>query len=542
VNNFIYWHETFTEEESSILRRYFTNLDKPVFALVNLPEVVKGALFARYSRSSKSLRRLFLDEFVGDLDVSGDLGVDATIGLKRAEELYDKVFLEYGDDSVAQLGGVHLACEQVSNLMTKILERPRLMSYLEQSTRYIAYDDRLANGHYRYFRDPEILASTFGAKYVGHLDRIFDTYKESLSQLGEFLKKAIPKDSRDSEFVYRRALRAKALDTLRGLLPASSLSNLGIYASGQSYEHLVMKLMANELPEARHYAAMMLDELKKVIPSFLSRVEKPDRGGQWIKYISDTAKSVEEKLEKLTLTGENEVSSPVKLIDFDPFGEDKVLANIMFEDSSASYETLERAVGNLSSLEKDALFDAYVGNRLNRRHKPQRAFESTYYTFEITSDYGAFRDLQRHRMLTITWQVLGKDLGYYMPDLVQEAGLETAYRSAILRAEELYEALIDPFGAKRASYALCLAHRIRYRIQLNAREAMHLIELRSASQGHPVYRELAQLMWKEIRDTAGHRRIADAMKFVDFSDAPLERLESERNIEKKREMSDRLNK
>src|SRR5579884_1360727 len=169
-----YAEERFTDDEAEILRRYFTNLDGPVFALVNLPEVVKGALFARYSRSAKSLRRLFLDEFVGDLDISGDLGIDATVGLARAEQLYDKVFFEYGDDSVAQLGGVHLACEQTSNLLTKVLEWGRLMSYLEQSTRYIAYDARLDNGRYRYFRDPAVGASPLGARYVGDVDRMFD--------------------------------------------------------------------------------------------------------------------------------------------------------------------------------------------------------------------------------------------------------------------------------------------------------------------------------------------------------------------------------
>ena len=160
----VYVAEDWSTGEADILRRYFTNLDGPVFALVNLPEVVKGALFARYSRSPKSLRRLFLDEFVGDLDISGDTTVDATVGLRRAEELYDRVFFEYGDDSVAQLGGVHLACEQASNLLTKVLEWGRLASYLEQSTRYIAYDSRIG-GRYRFFRPPEVLATVPGTRW-----------------------------------------------------------------------------------------------------------------------------------------------------------------------------------------------------------------------------------------------------------------------------------------------------------------------------------------------------------------------------------------
>ena len=241
---------TSAPREADVLRRYFTNLDGPVFALVNLPEVVKGALFARYSRSPKSLRRLFLDEFVGDLDISGDHSVDATVGVQRAEELYEKVFVEYGDDSVAQLGGVHLACEQASNILTKILEWGRLMSYLEQSTRYIAYDTRLG-GRYRFYRDPAVLASRLGTRYVGDMDRMFDAYSEVVDKLTEHVRATVPKQAGDSDFVYRQATRAKALDAARGMLPAASLSNVGIYGTGQAFEALLLRMRAHPLPEAR---------------------------------------------------------------------------------------------------------------------------------------------------------------------------------------------------------------------------------------------------------------------------------------------------
>ncbi len=244
-----YVAEEFTSEEREILRPYFSNLDGPVFALVNLPEVVKGALFARYSRSSKSLRRLFLDEFVGELDTAGDATVDATIGLVRAEALYDRVFFEYGDDSVAQLGGVHLACEQASNILTKILEWGRLMSYLEQSTRYIPYDERLG-GRYRYHRDPEILSSNLGARYVGGMDELFGTYSELASVMTEHFRALHPKGEGDSDFVHRQAVRAKAFDAVRGILPAGALSNVGIYGSGQAYEALLVRMRASSLPEA----------------------------------------------------------------------------------------------------------------------------------------------------------------------------------------------------------------------------------------------------------------------------------------------------
>ena len=294
-----YLAEEFTPSEARVLRRYFTNLDEPVFALVNLPEVVKGALFARYSRTHLSLRRLFLKEFVGDLDMSGDLTIDATVGLKRAEELYERVFFEYGDDSVAQLGGVHLACEQASNLLTKVLEWGRIMSYLEQSTRYIAYDERLDNGRYRYYRDPEVLHSPLGTRYVGDMDRMFDTYGALLPELAGWFAEAFPRQAGDSDFVWRQAIKAKALDALRGLLPAASLSNVGIYGSGQAYEALLLRMRAHPLPEARAYADLMLTELRKVIPSFLRRVDLPDRGGAWSDYLGGTRAAMEEAAERL---------------------------------------------------------------------------------------------------------------------------------------------------------------------------------------------------------------------------------------------------
>ena len=344
---FPYAVETFTAAEEDVLRRYVTNLDQPVFALVNLPEVVKGALFARYSRSPKSLRRLFLDEFVGELDITGDATVDATVGLRRAEQLYEKVFFEYGDDSVAQLGGVHLACEQASNVLTKVLERGRLMAYLEQSTRYIAYNQRLTTGHYRYYRDPDLLDSPFGARYVGEMDRMFDTYGELVDEAKAFLSVRHPRQPGDSDFVHRQAVRAKALDALRGLLPAASLSNVGIYGTGQSYEALLLRMRSHPLPEARRYATMMLDELRKVIPSFLQRVDRPDRGGEWSAYLggntsgrplSGSRPSWPTWSRRRTRPADRAVNPSVALVDFDPDGEDKVIAAICTPLTSLSEE------------------------------------------------------------------------------------------------------------------------------------------------------------------------------------------------------------
>jgi thymidylate synthase ThyX len=540
---FPYAEERFTDEEEAVLRRYVTNVDQPVFALVNLPEVVKGALFARYSRSAKSLRRLFLDEFVGDLDVSGDASVDATVGLARAEQLYERVFFEYGDDSVAQLGGVHLACEQSSNLLTKILERGRLMAYLEQSTRYIGYDARLPSGHYRYYRPPEILDSPFGARYVGDMDRMFDAYAELLPQMVSWIGARHPRQAGDSDFVHRQAVRAKALDELRGLLPAASLSNVGIYGTGQSYELLLLRMRADPLPEARNYAEMMLTELRKVIPSFLQRVDLADRGGEWSAYLASTRAETARLVERLWPDGGEgpvEEMAEVSLVDFDPEGEEKVLAAACFAHQSLSDAEALRRVRALGAEDRRALLSAYVGERRNRRHRPGRAFERTDYRFEVVSDYGAFRDLQRHRMLTIEWQPLSTALGYDVPELVDEAGLAGPYCESMARSGELHALLAAEFPAQ-APYAVALAFRIRYVLQMNAREAMHVIELRSGPQGHTTYRRVAQEMHRAIDQVAGHHAIAGAMSYVDFDSSELERLDAERRAETRRTDRQRKN-
>jgi thymidylate synthase ThyX len=527
-----YVAEQFTPDEQDILRPYFTNIDGPVFALVNLPEVVKGALFARYSRSDKSLRRLFLDEFVGTLDITGDLSIDASVGLKRAEELYDRVFLEYGDDSVAQLGGVHLACEQASNLLTKVLEWGRLMAYLEQSTRYIQYDTRLG-GRYRYLRPQEVLESPLGARYIGELDGLFASYTESLTRMLDWARARYPKEPGDSDFVYKQTIKAKACDAVRGMLPAATLSNVGIYGTGQAYEALLLRMRAHPLPESRQYAALILDELRKVVPSFLTRVDRPERGGAWTHYLEETRDHTSAVTHRVFGDEEPEPRPGVTLTDFDPEGEDKVLAAICYPYTTLPEDQILARVRRLGSDERASLLAAYVGERTNRRHKPGRAFERTGYRFDVLADYGAFRDLQRHRMLTIEWQALTPKHGYDVPDSVEEAGERDAFVQAMDRSAALHGAMAFRFP-EQASYAVALAYRLRFVMQMNAREAMHLIELRTTPQGHPAYRHVAQEMHRLIAEEAGHRALAAAMSFADHEVYELERLASERAAETRR--------
>jgi thymidylate synthase ThyX len=455
------------------------------------------------------------------------------VGLARAEELYDRVFFEYGDDSVAQLGGVHLACEQASNVLTKILEWGRIMSYLEQSTRYIAYDARLDNGRYRYYRDPAVLQGPLGARYVGDMDRMFDTYRALLPEMQGWFADLYPREPGDSDFAWRQAVKAKSLDALRGLLPAASLSNVGIYGTGQAYEALLLRMRANPLPEARAYAALILDELRKVIPSFLRRVDLPDRGGAWSAYLADTRAAMEEVTAKLFAGTEPESRPAVTLVDFDPDGEEKVLTAMLYPYTTLPEDQLSATVRAMTTDERLAVVRAYVGERTNRRHKPGRALERTDYRFDVLSDYGAFRDLQRHRMLTIEWQALTPDHGYDVPEAIAANGATVPYEDSLQRSRELYHALTGRHP-EQAAYAVALAFKVRYVMQFNAREAMHLLELRTGPQGHPNYRAVCQEMHRLIAEQAGHRAIAELMSYVDHESYGLERLDAERRAAARR--------
>ena len=513
--------ERFTDEERDRLAPHFTNTDRPVFGLVNLPETVKGALFARYSRYPGTLRRLFLDEFADDVPPSA-AGYDGAEG-ERAAKLYERVFVGYGDDSVAQLGGAHIACEWVSNVLTKVLQRGRLAAYLEQSTRYIPYDGAMPGGGYRYWRD-----ASLGPEYTRAMDALFDSYAEALPRVEAWAAERFPRADGEPESAHRRSIRAKALDLLRGLLPAASLSHMGIFATGQAYEQLVMRLLASPLPEAREVGQMILTELKAIMPSFVSRVDRPERGGEWIRYIAERRDAAAALTHRMGLDRPREEESDgpsVRLIDVQG-SEDDLLAALLFEQSAVSEEELRSAVGVLPPDERAALIAELVGDRANRRHRPGRGFEAVRYRFEVVSDYGAFRDLQRHRLLTIQWQPLTPYLGAGLPAELEDAGVADLYRAGLDGSRAEYERLVDAGMADLAPYALCLGFRIRYVMDMNAREAMHTIELRSGREGHPGYRAVAHEMHAQIAQV--HPAVAAAMTHVDHDVEPrLERILSE---------------
>ena len=522
--------ETFSPEERAALAPYFTNLDGPVFALVNLPEVVKGALFARYSRSAKSLRRLFLDEFVEPS--AGGVGA-RTVGTARAEQLYERVFSEYGDDSVAQLGGVHLACEGASNILTKVLEWGRLMAYLEQSTRYIPYTDR-PDGRWRYHVPAELDGHPLRGRYVETLDRAFETYARWIEPMRGYWTERFPKPAGDSDAAWRATIRAKALDSLRGLLPAATRSSVGIFGTGQGYEALLLRMRAQPLAEIRDYAGQMLAELRKVIPAFLTRVDRPERGGAWSRYLEASRRETGDVAGRLLAGLEPEPRGEVTLTDFDPDGEVKVVAAALYAASRLPDDQLLAVARKLGAEERRQVLEAYVGARANRRHKPGRAFERTAYRFDMLGDYGAFRDLQRHRLLTLEWQPLSTRHGWVGAEEIETVGALPEWRRVMDDAAELYEALANAGLAEPAPYAVPMAYRVRFYMELNAREAMHMIELRTTPQGHPAYRRICQAMHRLIAEQAGHRAIAAAMSFADVSGAEEGRLASERAAERRR--------
>ncbi len=534
-----YHQEDFTPEEQTVLARFFTNLDLPVFGLVNLPEVVKGALFARYSRTAKSLRRLFLDEFVADPDSGIDSiaqGVDADprVATRKAEDLYRRVFFDYGDDSVAQLGGAHLACEQASNLLTKVLEWGRLAAYLEQSTRYIRYDARIGE-RWRYFTPDEISSSRHAGRYQRHMESVFATYAEMVSTMTTYYEGRFPKMPDDSQMVWTSTIRAKACDTVRGLLPVSTLSNVGIYATGQAYEMALVRMQASSLSEVRDYGAMMLGELRQIIPSFLTRVDLEDRGVLWSEYLRDVRQELEEQAEGL---GSPTDSGPsVTLTDWDPDAELKIAAAALYAVSELPDADLVDLARAMTPERRAELIAALVGDRSNRRHRPGRPMERTTYRFDVSCDIGAFRDLQRHRLMTLEWQRYSTRLGYDLPDEVEDLGLGPRWRKVMDEAGSLYEDIRADLGADVAQYVVPFAYNVRFVMEMNPRQAFHLVELRSQAAGHSAYRRVAHEMHRAIDEVAGHHLLADAMTYVDYTAVDLGRLDGERRAELRRSSS-----
>lgn len=531
-------YEEFTENQLKILSRYVTNSSSNVFVLRNLPEVIKGALFSRYSRSSLGLRSLLLKEFILNeetafssiAEVMGnqneDSGVeDQIVAIKKAQNFYDRILDGYGDDSIGELGGAHLAVENVSMLAAKIFEDSRIGgSPLEKSTRYIYFDQKV-NGEYLFYREPILMASAYRDSYLKMCNSLFDTYSELIPPLTEYMEKKFPKEHDVSKVAYTAALRAKVLDCLRGLLPASTLTNMGVYGNGRFFESTIQKLNGHNLAEMQDIGKKAYQELSKVIPSFVRRAEASHKYQKsftlFAEQMTAQLKSISDKhapsLKRMQGCG-------VRLVDCDELCSVKVAAALLFGQSDAGLLELQEYCASLEDEELEQILEAGSNFRENRRHKSPRALEHAAFTFEILADFGVYRDLQRHRMLTQERQLLSCNYGYYVPQEILDTEMFPIYAAAMDEAKKVYDQIAVELP-EEAQYVVPMGYNIHWYFHVNLRALQWLCELRSSPAGHPTYRYIAQEMAKQVSQAIPS--FERYFKFVDYDGYELGRLGQE---------------
>ncbi len=544
-------NEPFTEDERNRLSPFFTNLDQPIFGL-KLPQEVAGALFSRYSRSTQTLRHIFLNEFLGT-DLEGDRlseGADPSgEAIQRARAFYDRVLIGYGDDSVAQLGGAHVACEQVSNVAANLLEDARIgMAPLEKSTRYVRFDQKGADGEYRFHREPRIMASPHRDAYLSVMRLLFETYAVQLSPMTDFVANALPLSaislrhpqtgealahddlngdpalSKWAEGAYRTTLRTHVCDLLRGYLPAATLTNVGLFGTGQAFEYLLTKLYTHPLGEAQQMAASIHRALNPLIPSFVKRAHPSDYLAALHQMGRDTAR-------EQTVTLPVQPVEEVLLIDHDEQAEERIIAALLYPHAQQPLSQLRQRVREMSLADRKKIVEACMEPRKTRRDKPGRAWEQVYYTFDILGNLGAYRDLHRHRILTQERQAFTTIHGYDTPPEIEAAGFRPEFDRCMEAASRLY-GQVYPDLPDEAQYVVPFAFRVRWQMKMNLREAIHICELRSLPQGHSDYRRIVQQMWRKISEV--HPTLANCAKFMDWNSYHLGRLQSEMRTEYKR--------
>ncbi|NDE82169.1 MAG: hypothetical protein EB051_00935, partial [Chlamydiia bacterium] len=519
-------YEEFSESQIKILGRYVTHTSSNIFALRNLPEVIKGALFSRYSRSSLGLRSLLLKDFILNEEtsfaaISGtqhpheDLDIeDQSVATKKAQNFYDRILDGYGDDSIGELGGAHLALENVSMIAAKVIEDARIGgSPLEKSTRYIYFDQKV-QGEYLFYKEPILMTSAYRDLYLTTCNMLFDTYSELIPPLTELMEKRFPKEHDVSKVAYSAAVRAKVLDCLRGLLPASALTNMGVFGNGRFFESLIQKLNGHSLAEMQDIGKKSFEELSKVIPSFVRRAEPSHKYQRSFLDFQDQVSSELKQFARRYAEDLDSMDHPgLSLLSFDYEGPSKVAAALLFPHSQASLLDLQEYCRGLSADEIGKIFDSICNNRENRRHKGPRALEHTMFTFEILADFGIYRDLQRHRMLTQDRQMLTCDFGYYVPSEIKDTEIERPYIQALEEAKKAYGTLALEL-AEEAQYIVPMAYNIHWYFHVSLRELIWLCELRSSPAGHPAYRYIAQEMAKQV--SLAVPVFERFFKFVDF--------------------------
>ena len=525
-------YEEFSETQLSVLKRYVTNTSSNIFALCNLPEVIKGALFSRYSRSTLGLRSLLLKEFIqGEETAFGEIvGHDQAntdkqlLALQKAQNFYDRILDGYGDDSIGELGGAHVAIENVSMLAAKMIEDSRIGgSPLEKSTRYIYFDQKV-NGQYLYYREPILMTSAFKEVYLKTCDMLFETYSKLIVPLTEIMEKKFPKEQEKSKAAYSAALRAKVLDCLRGLLPAGTLTNMGVFGNGRFWESLINKMECQNLVEMQEIGGQLFDELHKVIPSFVRRAERHHRHHESYALFMESMGQQIKSIAEHHMLPKQEPTPSARLIYHDPDGAYKVAAALLYPYEAGSLEELQKYCRTLPEEEIAKIFDAASSTRENRRHKSPRALEHAQFTFEIVADFGIYRDLHRHRMLTQQRQNLTTNYGYWTPEEILDTPMEKTYREAMEEAYEVYQRIAEDLP-EEAQYAVPMAYNVCWYFHINLRALQWLCELRSQPAGHPAYRLIAQQMASQV--SRALPQFESFFKFVDYEGYDLGRLDQE---------------
>lgn len=514
----------------------FSNPDRDVF-LVKLEKMIdRGALLSRYSRTSNlDIREVYEKEFSGDT--------------MRGEAFYKRVFLEYGDESVSELVTAQLAVQNISNILSKIIEEQRIgLSYLEKSSRYVAYNKK-SNGSYLY-TSPERIGITgkLASEYSELCDSLFDFYSANYKPAQDYFSRLYPMetlsfpdengkdvffgdlDAEGKEIAaksYRSSVRARALDDLRALLPASTLTNAGISGNGRAFIYLIQRLKASRIPEAEILADDIFKELKTELPELID-ASTNIHGEKQIRYL--------ESLRKHDTTPEQIIEGSVltEIVDWDrePSSAARVISIYEFSRREESLAEIFRKKMKMSLAELSQEISALAELRNTRRDRPPRAFEACSYLMQINLNYGAFRDLQRHRFMSIERPFLSDRLGYDVPPyFLSTSELSEEYGKLMQSASRLYRKIRGNSGAGIAQYAIPYAYRYPVSIMVNLRELVHFCELRSTPQSHYDLRKVSMDIYREVQEKTP--ALSNIFRFVDTGDYALGRLKSEQKKEKK---------
>ena len=537
-----------SKEDQYLVESFFTNLDKPVYAITFLPPEIIGALCSRASRAKDDLRSSLLNEFIKPfLQEEGDYSkslkalieflhvhpAERIFANPKAREFYVKWLAQFGDDSIAQMAGTHVIYTGISQLAIKQIEDMRLgIAPIEKSTRYVDYSSKI-NGSFRYYTDPTMQEMGVLPEYKAAMDNLFQTYTQILAEYSAFLKLQHPGEE-------DRVIRTKAFDTARLLLPVSTLSQLALFANGQSFEYMINRGLDHHLGEIRWASREAQAELNKVIPAFLRRLESDD-SKNYRTYMAKRGENVEKALKEIgfdnTPIARNQHA--VKILEFDSEGEDKIIAGLIYPESHDSFEVNLGKVKKLSIGQKEKILQGVLKDRKAKYYKIPRAFENIYVRFELLMNIGAWRDVHRHRIQTQMRQRFTIENGFDIPEGLKEAGLDGKYVAATVQAEEVFKKIVK-VNPDMAQYCCTLGHKVRFMQYQNMRAFFWEAELRTTGQGHPDYRKIEQEKARQIQKIYP---LISKYLMVDFSDYDFARRGDTAKIAAKEvELNTQLNK